>query len=72
MPDAVAIAIVVFAVSISMAKILAKKLDYEVDANQVCIQRVFYNSLLWCINVDYIVLDQMQSKEQEKLSAKQK
>ena len=33
--DAFALAIVVFAVSISMAKILAKKNDYEVNANQV-------------------------------------
>lgn len=32
--DAFALAIVVFAVSISMAKILAKKNDYEVNANQ--------------------------------------
>jgi MFS superfamily sulfate permease-like transporter len=35
--DAVAIAIVAFAISVSMAKILGKKHDYEVDANQVCI-----------------------------------
>ncbi|MEW8487799.1 MAG: SulP family inorganic anion transporter [Candidatus Thiodiazotropha sp.] len=46
-PDAVALAIVVFAVSISMAKILAKKRDYEVDANQVCIQLVFLQHSSW-------------------------
>lgn len=34
-PDAVALAIVIFAISISMGKLLAKKHDYEVDANQV-------------------------------------
>nr|BBA68353.1 putative prestin [Phreagena okutanii] len=32
--DAVALAIVIFAISISMGKLLAKKHDYEVDANQ--------------------------------------
>lgn len=42
-PDAVALAIVVFAVSISMAKILAKKCDYEVDANQELIAFGFCN-----------------------------
>ena len=33
--DAIALAIVIFAISISMGKLLAKKHDYEVDANQV-------------------------------------
>ena len=33
--DAIPLAVVVFAVSISMAKILAKKHNYEIDANQV-------------------------------------
>ncbi|KAL4226525.1 hypothetical protein ACF0H5_014510 [Mactra antiquata] len=32
--DAIALAIVIFAISISMGKLLAKKHDYEVDANQ--------------------------------------
>ena len=35
--DAFALAVVVFAISISMAKILAKKDNYEVDSNQVCL-----------------------------------
>ena len=35
--DAFALSVVVFAISISMAKILAKKRNYEVDPNQVCI-----------------------------------
>lgn len=34
-PDAIAIAIVAFAISVSMAKIFARKHDYEVDPNQV-------------------------------------
>ena len=32
--DAIAIAIVSFAISISMAKLLAKKHEYDVDSNQ--------------------------------------
>lgn len=34
--DSIAVGIVAFAISISMAKILAKKHDYEIDPNQVC------------------------------------
>ena len=45
--DAFALAIVVFAVSISMAKILAKKNDYEVNANQVCTVE-YLTSLVSC------------------------
>ena len=33
--DAIALAIVIFAISVSMGKLLAKKHDYEIDANQV-------------------------------------
>lgn len=33
--DAISIAIVGFAVSVSLAKIFASKNDYEIDANQV-------------------------------------
>ena len=33
--DAVFLSVVVFAISISMAKLLAKKHDYEVNPNQV-------------------------------------
>lgn len=36
--DAIALAIVIFAISISMGKLLAKKHDYEVDANQVSVK----------------------------------
>ena len=35
--DAVFLSVVVFAISISMAKLLAKKHDYEVNPNQVII-----------------------------------
>ena len=34
-PDAIALGIVAFAISVSMAKILAKKHDYEISADQV-------------------------------------
>jgi MFS superfamily sulfate permease-like transporter len=34
--DAFALAIVVFAISVSMGKILARKEGYEIDSNQVC------------------------------------
>lgn len=40
--DAVALAIVIFAISISMGKLLAKKHDYEVDANQVSAKLSIY------------------------------
>ena len=33
--DAIALGIVAFAISVSMAKILAKKHDYDIDSNQV-------------------------------------
>ena len=35
LPDAATIAIVLYAINISMAKIFAKKHSYEVDPNQV-------------------------------------
>lgn len=35
-PNAIAISIVVFAVHISMAKIMAKKFKYQIDSSQVC------------------------------------
>lgn len=35
LPDAFALAIVIFSIYISMGKMLAKKHDYEVEANQV-------------------------------------
>jgi hypothetical protein len=37
LPDAFALGIVIFSIYISMGKMLAKKHDYEVDANQVCL-----------------------------------
>ena len=40
--DAVVIAIVAFAISVSMAKLFAKRNNYEIDANQV---RLAFNLL---------------------------
>ena len=49
--DAIPLAVVVFAVSISMAKILAKKHNYEIDANQVlCVIFTKYISLFCNFN----------------------
>jgi hypothetical protein len=39
--DAFAISIVVFAISVSMGKILAKKYDYEINPNQVKIIHIY-------------------------------
>jgi MFS superfamily sulfate permease-like transporter len=39
--DAFAISIVVFAISVSMGKILAKKYDYEINSNQVKIIHIY-------------------------------
>ncbi len=35
LPDAIAIAIVAFAISVSMASLMAKRNNYEVNSNQV-------------------------------------
>jgi hypothetical protein len=46
LPDAFALGIVIFSIYISMGKMLAKKHDYEVDANQVCLKGFFLNYVL--------------------------
>ncbi|CAH8541921.1 unnamed protein product [Dicrocoelium dendriticum] len=43
--DILVIAIVAYSVSISMARILAKELDYKVDANQCCLSAVIVVAL---------------------------
>lgn len=39
--DAIAIAIVAFAISVSMAQVFANKHNYKIDPNQVTIQYFF-------------------------------
>ena len=56
--DAIAIAIVGFAVSISMAKIFAKKHKYEIDANQVGIN-LMYGTVLEFLNLCLICVPQL-------------
>lgn len=40
LPNAITIAVVAFAISVSMSKIFAKKHNYEIDADQVCLGNV--------------------------------
>lgn len=45
LPNAFVISVVSFAVSVSLSKVLAKKYQYMVNANQVCI-RVYFSRYL--------------------------
>lgn len=51
--DAIALGIVAFAISVSMAKILAKKHDYEIDSNQVSFQWYMYTDMILIIGQRY-------------------
>lgn len=45
--DAIALGIVAFAISVSMAKILARKHDYEINADQVSSSHFWDHKILY-------------------------
>lgn len=68
--DAVAIAIVSFAISVSMVKLFAKKHDYEVDANQELIAYGISNAISSMFNCFLSSVSLSRSLVQEQVGGK--